>query len=78
MSKEDSKIEIVPRTEIIYEDMKLVTVAEPKFNWGQIYHMLKDKKVQEASLEYLIFFITYYDQRLRKYKQNRSCSLSHK
>ena len=27
-----------PRIEIVYEDTKVVTRAEPEFKWGQIYH----------------------------------------
>ena len=42
--------------EIIYEDTKLVTEAEPKFKWGQIYHMLVEKKVPEAGLEDLALY----------------------
>ena len=44
-------MEIFPRMEIIYEDTKAVTGAEPKFKWGQIYHMIKDQKVLDAVLE---------------------------
>ena len=29
-----------PRVELIYEDTNSVTEEEPKFKWGQIYHML--------------------------------------
>ena len=32
------------RVELIYEDTKSVTGAEPEFKWGQIYHMLVEKK----------------------------------
>ena len=40
----------VPRIEIIYEDTKVVTGAEPEFKWGQIYHLLVEKKVLYAGL----------------------------
>ena len=49
------------RVEIIYEDTKESTGAETKFKWGQIYHMLVEKKVPEAGLEYL----DLYDNVLR-------------
>ena len=44
-----SDVEITPtlRVEIIYEDTKSATGAEPEFKWGQIYHMLQDQKVPE-------------------------------
>ena len=35
MTDEDSEIEIVPQTEIIYEDTKSVAGAEPEFKWGK-------------------------------------------
>ena len=40
VANDESDIEIMPQVEIIYEDTKSVTGAEPKFKWGQIYHML--------------------------------------
>ena len=39
--EEDSDLEVFPRMKIIYEDTKAVTGAEPEFQWGQIYHMIK-------------------------------------
>ena len=50
------KITLTPRVEIIYEDTKSVTRAEPEFKWGQIYHMLKEKKVPEARVEDLALY----------------------
>ena len=50
-SNSDVEISPTPRVEIIYEDTKTVTGAEPEFKWGQIYHMLVEKKVPEAGLE---------------------------
>ena len=54
----DSGAEIspIPRVEIIYKDTNSVTGAEPEFKWGQIYHMLKDKKVLEGGLEDLALY----------------------
>ena len=43
--EEDSDVEVFPRIEIIYEDMKLVTGVEPDFKWGQIYHKIKDQSI---------------------------------
>ena len=39
ITEDDSNVEVMPRTEIIYEDTKAVTGAEQEFKWGQIYHM---------------------------------------
>ena len=47
----DAEISPTPRVEIIYEDTKSITGAEPEFKWGEIYHMLVEKKVPEAGLE---------------------------
>ena len=51
--EEDSDLEIMPRIEIIYEDTKVITRAEPKFKWGQIYPMIIDQKVLDVGLEYI-------------------------
>ena len=50
---EDSNLEIFPRMEIIYEDTKASTGAEPEFKWGQIYPIIKHHKVLDAGLEYI-------------------------
>ena len=44
--------EVVPmkKVEIIYEDTKAIIGIEPDFKWGQMFHMLKEKKVLEAGL----------------------------
>ena len=52
----DAEISPIPRVEIIYEDTKSVTGAELEFKWGQIYHMLMEKKVLEAGLEDLALY----------------------
>ena len=50
--------EVVPmtRVEIIYEDTKVVTRAETKFKWSQLFHMMVEKKVLEAGLEELVLY----------------------
>ena len=39
---EESDMEMLPRMEIIYEDMKVVIGVEPKIKWGHIYQIIKD------------------------------------
>ena len=39
------------KVEIIYEDTKPVTGANPEFRWCQIYQMIKDHTVPGAGLE---------------------------
>ena len=50
---DEEVVEVAPvaRVEIVYEDTKEVTGVEPEFRWGQIYHMLVERKVPEAGLE---------------------------
>ena len=45
-------VEVPPavKTEIVYEDTKEITGAEPDLKWGQIYPMLVERKVSKAGL----------------------------
>ena len=56
-TKEDLDLEVLPRMEIIYEDMKAVTGSEQEFKWGHIYHMIKDQNVPYVSLEYIPLYV---------------------
>ena len=53
---DEPKVKITPKLEIIYEYTKAVTEVDPEFKWGQIYHILWDKKVPHAGLEDLKLF----------------------
>ena len=53
---EVEKFYYVPRVEIIYEDTKAITRAKPEFRWGQLYHMMVEKRVPEAGLEDLALY----------------------
>ena len=44
-------MEIISRTEIKFEDTKSITRADPEFKWGEIYQMIRDQNVHDASLE---------------------------
>ena len=50
--------EVAPilRLEIIYEDTKAITRVKSEFIWGHIYHMMVEKKVPEAGLEYFALY----------------------
>ena len=52
-TEDDLDLEILLRIEIIYEDINVVTGAEPEFKWGQIYPMIKDQNIPDAGLEYI-------------------------
>ena len=55
-----------PSVELIYEDTKSVTGAEPEFKWGQIYHMLVEKRVPKAGLEDLALYDNILRSRITK------------
>ena len=52
----DTEFSPTQRVELIYEYNKLVTGAEYEFKWGQIYHMLVEKRVPEERLEDLALY----------------------
>ena len=43
--------------EIIYGDTKAVTGAEMEFQWGKLYHMIKDKTIPYACLEDIPLYV---------------------
>ena len=63
---EVAEVAPIPRVEIIYEDTKAVTKADPEFKWGQIYHLLVEKKVPEAGLEDLALYDNVLRSRITK------------
>ena len=50
-------MEVFPKMEIIYEDTKAAIGVEPEFEWGHIYHMIKDQNVPDAGLEDISLYI---------------------
>ena len=64
---DDEVVEAPPlRIEIVYEDTKAVTRADPEFKWGQIYHWLVEKKVLEVGLEDLALYDNVLRSRITK------------
>ena len=47
---------LVVKTEIVYEDTKVITGVDPELKLGQIYPMLVERKVPKASLGYLSLY----------------------
>ena len=47
----DSDVQIISRTEITFEDTKAITGDDQEFKWGEIYHMIRDQSIPDASLE---------------------------
>ena len=56
LDAEVAEVSPIPRVDIIYEDTKAITRAEPEFRWGQLYHMMVEKRVREAGLEDLSLY----------------------
>ena len=46
----------VTRVEIIYDDTKSIIGTKPEFKWGQMFHILVEKKVLEEGLEDLALY----------------------
>ena len=38
--EEDPDVEVVTKTEYIYEDTKCITSAEHEYQWGEIYRLI--------------------------------------
>ena len=54
------------KVEIIYEVTKAITEVEPDFKWGQMFRMMKEKKVREAGLEDLAMYENILWSRITK------------
>ena len=61
-------LEVPPavKTEIVYEDTKVIKGVEPELKWGQIYPMLVERKVSEAGLGDLALYENILRSRLTK------------
>ena len=40
MVEEDPEVEVVTKTEYIYEDTKCISSVEPEYQWGEIYMLI--------------------------------------
>ena len=49
--EEEPKVEVVTKTEYIYEDTKCIPGVEPKYQWGEIYRLITSKEVPDMGLE---------------------------
>ena len=63
---EVTEIASIPRVEIIYEDTKEITGANPEFKWGHIYHLLVEKKVPKVGLEDMALYDNLLRSRITK------------
>ena len=48
-AEEEPKVEIVTKVEVIYEYTKATTGAETEYKWGEVYRMILNQSIPEAS-----------------------------
>ena len=51
MVEEDPDVEIITKTEYIYEDTKCITGVDPEYQWGDIYRLITCRAVPDMGLE---------------------------
>ena len=49
--EEEPEVEVVTKTEYIYEDTKCISSVEPKYQWGEIYRLITQREVPDMGLE---------------------------
>ena len=49
--KEEPEVEVVTKTEYIYEDTKCISGVEPEYQWGEIYRLITRREVPDIGLE---------------------------
>ena len=49
--EEEPEVEVVTKTEYIYEDTQCVSSVEPKYKWGEIYRLISHREVPDMGLE---------------------------
>ena len=57
-SGSDSDVEIILGTgrETRFEDTKEITGISPKFKWGELYEMIRDQYIPDASLKEMVLY----------------------
>ena len=48
--EEEPKVEVVTKTEYIYEDTKCISRIEPEYQWGEVYRLITNKEVPNMGL----------------------------
>ena len=49
--EEEPEVEVVTKTEYIYEDTKCISGVEPEYQWGGIYRLITRREVPDTGLE---------------------------
>ena len=51
MVEEDPEVEVITKTEYIYEDTKCISGVEHEYQWGEIYRLITYREVPDMGLE---------------------------
>ena len=49
--EEEPEVEVVTKTEYIYEDTKCISGIEPEYQWGEVYRLITRREVPDMGLE---------------------------
>ena len=49
--EEEPEVEVVTKTEYIYEDTKCISGVEPEYQWGEIYRLITRREAPDMGLE---------------------------
>ena len=49
--KEELEVEVVTKTEYVYEDTKCISGVEPEYQWGEIYRLITRREFPDMGLE---------------------------
>ena len=49
--EEDPDVEVITKTEYIYDDTKCITGIEPEYEWGDIYRLITRREVPDIGFE---------------------------
>ena len=66
MVEGEPEVEIITKVEYIYEDTKSSTRVEPNYKWGEIYRMISNQNVPDASFEELTIYANIEKSSLMK------------
>ena len=49
MVEEELEVEVVTKTEYIYEDTKIISSIEPEYQWGEVYRLITCREVPDMA-----------------------------
>ena len=56
IAEDDIEVEIITKTEYIYEDTRATTGVEPDYKWGKIYRLISNQEVPDTGFEELTIY----------------------